>query len=160
MAVFLDILKDWGAHFISIAGIAGGIFAYFKHDKKIKEQEIILYDLQIKKIEKEISEEQMADVKCYIRRTGKGKASIYFDNVGKADALNVRIEVLTPDSEMNSITRLSKWGPYDKIDSCSFKEEGLIFGYKYPDEIQIKIIWDDTYQIGRSIERSVSIPKR
>lgn len=51
-------------------------------------------------------------------------------------------------------------GPYDKIDSKSSKEEAFILRNSYPDEVKIKISWDDTYGIDRSIERSVSIPKR
>ena len=33
---FLEIFKDWGGHIFSICGIIGGIFMYYRHDKKIK----------------------------------------------------------------------------------------------------------------------------
>ena len=46
---------------MSVLGILGGLWAYFRHDRKIKSQEKILNDLQIKQMEKELEKESMAD---------------------------------------------------------------------------------------------------
>lgn len=94
---------------ISILTLVGSLWGYIHHGRRINEQEIRLKDLQIEKLEKEKCEERMADMRSEIRRTGKGKGSIFFVNMGKTDALNVRIGILTDEKEMNSIIRLSKW---------------------------------------------------
>mgnify|MGYP000898720946 CR=1 FL=1 len=63
---FLEIFKDWGGHIFSICGIIGGIFMYYRHDKKIKKQEHLLNELQIKQIRKTEEQELQAKVECNI----------------------------------------------------------------------------------------------
>ena len=36
MYSLIDIFKNWGAHIMSAMGILGGLWAYFRHDRKIK----------------------------------------------------------------------------------------------------------------------------
>ena len=45
---FFDIFKDWGGQIMAAMGILGGLWAYFRHDRKIKSQEKILNEFQIK----------------------------------------------------------------------------------------------------------------
>lgn len=45
---FMDLFKDWGGHVFSVCGIIGGLIMYYRHDKRIKKQEQLLNDLQIK----------------------------------------------------------------------------------------------------------------
>ena len=49
---FVDLFKDWGGYVFSICGIIGGLFMYYRHDKRIKTQEQLLNDLQIKQYKK------------------------------------------------------------------------------------------------------------
>lgn len=86
----MDIIKNWGGHIMSVLGILGGLWAYFRHDRKIKSQEKILNDLQIKQMEKELVKERMADMKARIISGYRGNAKIRFINAGKVDAQNVR----------------------------------------------------------------------
>ena len=51
MDCLMDIIKNWGGHIMSVLGILGGLWAYFRHDRKIKSQEKMLNDLQIKQIQ-------------------------------------------------------------------------------------------------------------
>ena len=53
MECLLSFIKEWGALLLSSLGICGGFFAYLRHDRKIKEQELRLNELQIKQFEKE-----------------------------------------------------------------------------------------------------------
>ena len=53
MNSLISFLKNWGDIILSGLVAVGGIFAYFKHDKKLKEQEAKLNELQIKQFEKE-----------------------------------------------------------------------------------------------------------
>lgn len=36
MDCLMDIIKNWGGHIMSVLGILGGLWAYFRHDRKIK----------------------------------------------------------------------------------------------------------------------------
>ena len=55
MDCLMDIIKNWGGHIMSVLGILGGLWAYFRHDRKIKSQEKMLNDLQIKQMKKELT---------------------------------------------------------------------------------------------------------
>lgn len=48
MECLLSFIKEWGALLLSSLGISGGFCAYLRHDRKIKEQELRLNELQIK----------------------------------------------------------------------------------------------------------------
>ena len=47
MECLLSFIKEWGALLLSSLGISGGFCAYLRHDRKIKEQELRLNELQI-----------------------------------------------------------------------------------------------------------------
>ena len=64
---FFDIFKDWGGQIMAAMGILGGLWAYFRHDRKIKSQEKILNEFQIKQIEKEQAKEKMAESKYHFK---------------------------------------------------------------------------------------------
>ena len=91
MDCLMDIIKNWGGHIMSVLGILGGLWAYFRHDRKIKSQEKMLNDLQIKQMKKELAKERMANMKARIISNYKGNAKIRFVNAGNVDDQNVRI---------------------------------------------------------------------
>ncbi|WP_239481290.1 MULTISPECIES: hypothetical protein [Bacteroidaceae] len=157
MMILGDFIKDWGGLILSSLGIIGGIWAYIRHDKKLKIQEIRLNEFQIKQFEKEENKEKMADMKCNVIRGNKGSAKIRFVNAGKSDALNVRIKILTPENKMKSILHDAEWGPYKVINPQLYREERLALCVGYPDTIDIQITWNDEYQDDRTVFLSVPL---
>lgn len=103
MECLLSFIKEWGALLLSSLGICGGFCAYLRHDRKIKEQELRLNELQIKQFEKEEAKEKMAEMKANIIHSHGGIAKIIFVNVGKNDAKHVRIDILSSEEEMSGI---------------------------------------------------------
>ena len=79
-----DFIKDWGGLILSSLGIIGGIWAYIRHDKKLKIQEIRLNEFQIKQFEKEENKEKMADMKCNVIR-GNWKSHAALTLLAKQD---------------------------------------------------------------------------
>lgn len=150
-------IKDWGGLILSSLGIIGGIWAYILHDRRLKYQESRLNELQIKQFEKEENRERMADMKCNIIHGSKGSARIRFINAGKSDALDVRIEILSSDSDMNSILCNSEWGPYNVINPQLYREERLALCMGHPDTIDVRITWNDSYQNNRTVVLSVPL---
>ncbi|MCM1078261.1 MAG: hypothetical protein NC344_01295 [Bacteroidales bacterium] len=152
---FFDIFKDWGGQIMAAMGILGGLWAYFRHDRKIKSQEKILNEFQIKQIEKEQAKEKMAEMKANIISNHKGTARIRFVNAGKANANNIRIEVLTSEKEMGKIYYGANFGPYEVINPQSYREEKLFLCEGHPDTIEMKIIWNDEFKNDRFVVLSV-----
>lgn len=154
MNTILAFLKNWGDILLSVLVAIGSLVAYIKHDKKIKRQEAKLNELQIKQYEKEEAKEKMAEMKANIIRGQRGSAKIRFINAGKADAQNVRIEILTSAEEMARIYH-SEFGPYNVINPQLYREERLALSTGHPDTIDLKITWDDEFQKNRFVTLSV-----
>ena len=63
-------LKDWGSYIISVLGIIGGLWGYFRHDKKLKSQEKIINDMQIRQMRKTEDKECQAEIKAeFVKKT-------------------------------------------------------------------------------------------
>ena len=164
MDCILEFLKDWGA-------IIGGVFMYFYHNHKIKCQEKRLNEFQIKYFSKIEDEEKMADFVCDIYNCEEdskiARYTINFMNIGKANAKNVRIEILNYENELKHFVKY-KWGPYNIIDSGDCKSEpiGIIYSQPLdmitkgvtPKQLKIKITWDDDYGKNRNKELSPYFP--
>lgn len=153
----MTFIKEWSSLILSVLTILGGLWGYFKHDKKLKSQEKRLNDLQIKQFEKEEAKEKMAEIKANVIRGVKGNHKIRFINSGKSDAINVRIDILTPKEEMSSIRCKNTWGPYEMINPQTYREEMLTLCLGHPNVIKIKVTWDDGYMKDRVTNLSVSI---
>ena len=154
---FLEIFKDWGGHIFSICGIVGGIFMYYRHDKKIKKQEHLLNELKIKQIRKTEEQELQAKVECNIIHEKNGSRRIRFYNSGQADARNVRIEIVD-ESTLEGINLLGAWGPYDLIMSRNgYREESMFLYVGHTDTLKLRIFWDDDFGKDRSILQSLQL---
>ena len=150
----IDIFKDWGGHIFSICGIIGGLFMYYHHDKRIKKQEQLLNDFQIKQYRKAEEQEKQAKVECAIIHVDNGTRKVRFYNSGLADAYNVRVEILNSNN-LDRIVLLGKWGPYDLITSRNgSREEKIMLNNVYPDVLKLRIMWDDDFENDRSIIQS------
>lgn len=152
-----DFFKDWGGHVFSIAGIIGGLFLYFRHDRKIKEQEEKLNNYQIKKYQEEEDLNRQANINCNPIVVDGGHRKIRFFNSGQADARNVRIDVINKDS-LYGITFIQDWGPYDMISpQIGYREEDLFLCEGCTEKIQLCMIWDDDFGNNRNYQQTIQI---
>lgn len=87
---------------ISVLALVFGVYTYFAHDKKLKEQQALLNDLNIEKLKKESREQTKADVRVSLtidkepnnfsmRNFYVTLGTIKITNFGKATAYNIRI---------------------------------------------------------------------
>lgn len=87
---------------ISVLALVFGVYTYFAHDKKLKEQQALLNDLNIEKLKKESREQTKADVRVSLtidkepnnfsmRNFYETSGTIKITNFGKATAYNIRI---------------------------------------------------------------------
>lgn len=127
---------------------------YYHHDKRIKKQEQLLNDFQIKQYRKAEEQEKQAKVECAIIHVDNGTRKVRFYNSGLADAYNVRVEILNSNN-LDRIVLLGKWGPYDLITSRNgSREEKIMLNNGYPDVLKLRIMWDDDFENDRSIIQS------
>lgn len=70
------------------------IFTYFNHDIKIKKQSELINDYQIKKLEKDKSEEKKGRIEANVIKRDKGKRIVKIYNKGKSIAKGVNVNIL------------------------------------------------------------------
>ena len=84
---------DWSL-LLSVLALIASVFTYFKHDKKLKEQERKINEYQLKQIEKEDLESKKAAIRGNIVKGLKGGRTLKVYNSGCAIARNIRVEGL------------------------------------------------------------------
>ena len=139
---WIEFVKDWGGLILSALGIAGGVFAYLRHDRKLKLQEKRLNDLQIRQLQKAEAKELQADIKCNVYRS-KSNSIVRIVNAGSADASNVRLEIMDKEKLEGLIFFHENWGPYDLINAANSVEERIALCEGHDEFIKLKIVWDD-----------------
>jgi hypothetical protein len=153
---WIEFVKEWGGHILSALGITGGVFAYLRHDRKLKLQEKCLNDLQIRQLQKTEAKELQANIKCNAYRN-KSNSIVRIVNAGPADASNVRVEILDQDKLEGLIFFHQSWGPYDKINATSSVEERITLCCSHTEFIKLKIVWNDDFSKDRETILSVQL---
>ncbi len=156
-----ECILSWVSIVISVLAMAGSIFVYLRHDKRLKEQQDqlneqqkIINDYQLQKITKEEENGRKAEMRMNITRSPKGNREIFFFNAGKSDARNVKVRLLSDninDFVAHKMNDKGEWGPYDVINPQDNRTDNLILYSLSSDEIKVEITWDDDYEQNRSI---------
>lgn len=141
---WIEFVKDWSGLILSALCIIGGVFAYLRHDRKLKLQEKRLNDLQIRQLQKAEARELQANIKCNAYRS-KSNSIVKIVNAGPSDASNVRVEILDQDKLEGLIFFHENWGPYDLINATNSVEERIALCCGHTEHLKLKIVWDDEY---------------
>ncbi len=132
-------MEVWGL-IISILALLASAFTYFKHDKKLKEQERKINEYQLKQIEKEDLESKKAAIRGNIVKGLKGKRTLKVYNSGRAIARNIRIEGLDVEWMLHSA---DEFFPYELMNPQDYTEMTIHLVMGCPATIKLKYIWDD-----------------
>lgn len=126
---------------ISILALMASCFTYFKHDRKLKEQERKINEYQLKQIEVEVEESRKAVVRGNIVKGLKGNARILkVYNNGRTTARNIRVEGLNVNGIVH---RGEDLFPYEFMNPQDNAELAIYLVVGHPHTIKLKYIWDD-----------------
>lgn len=132
-------MEVWGL-IISILALLASAFTYFKHDKKLKEQERKINEYQLKQIEKEDLESKKAAIRGNIVKGLKGKRTLKVYNSGRAIARDIRIEGLDVEGLFH---RADEVFPYELMNPQDYTEVNIMLFNNCAPTIKLKYIWDD-----------------
>ncbi len=132
-------MEVWGL-IISILALAASAFTYFKHDKKLKDQERKINEYQLKQIEKEDLESKKAAIRGNIVKNLKGNRTLKVYNNGRAIARNIRIEGLGVEGLFH---RADDVFPYELMNPQDYTEVNIMLFNNCAPTIKLKYIWDD-----------------
>ena len=112
---------------LSALALMGSCFTYFVHDKKLKKQQTLLNDLQIKKLQREIKDDELVEIRPTLVNVNKSMhtsqvtGALLIKNYGRSEATDVEIRAFIKDgmySHYNEKQRAIKSflpGQYDEI---------------------------------------------
>jgi len=126
--------------FISIIALLCTLFTYFKHDRKIKKQDVLINEYLIEKIEKEKTEEKKAIIEVTVIKHEESKRQIKIYNRGKSVAKNVIVTF----SDIGKFREKVNPCPIDIKPKNSIIISLLIF-ISTPDKIVINYKWSDDF---------------
>lgn len=126
---------------LSILAIIGTTFTYFKHDRKIKDQEKLINDHHLKKIKEEELSFMQADVRATLMKGDKGKRILRIFNKGKAAAYNIRLEL---EAEAQALFSSNPF-PFQKMNEHENVDLKIYLHKGSPNNIGFTILWDDEY---------------
>ena len=132
-------MEVWGL-IISILALLASAFTYFKHDKKLKEQERKINEYQLKQIEKQDLESKKVAIRGNIVKGLKGKGTLKVYNSGRAIARNIRIEGLDVEGLFH---RADEVFPYELMNPQDYTEVNIMLFNNCAPTIKLKYIWDD-----------------
>lgn len=137
---------EYWSSWISLGGTAIALFTlaftivkYNKHEKRLNEQQNTINEYQLRRIHEEETSTLKAEIKGNICRHTKGSDQLKVFNAGKANATNIRIEIIgSQDGLMIK--------PFEIIELLNPQQ-----GYNYEiyltenhvKTLKIKFIWDD-----------------
>lgn len=127
----------------SLFAIILTIAMYYKHDKRLKEQEAKLNAYQIKKIEEEESDSKKAQVRGNIIKGDKGRRDIRIYNTGKAPAKNIYINFLDNSDEKVAIMKYPS--PYEFLNTGDHFDIIMHLYIGGSDVLKMKLIWEDDF---------------
>ncbi|WP_426698419.1 hypothetical protein [Alistipes communis] len=146
-------MEVWGL-IISILALLASAFTYFKHDKKLKEQERKINEYQLKQIEKEDLESKKAAIRGNIVKGLKGKRTLKVYNSGRAIARNIRIEGLDVEGLFH---RADEVFPYELMNPQDYTEVNIMLFNNCAPTIKLKYIWDDESGKNNEFERVLTL---
>jgi len=138
---------------LSVLAVLGSIFTYFYHDRKIKNQEKRLNEYQLKKFELENIENQKAQIKGNVIKTGAGNRSLIIFNAGKSTAHNIRLKIL---SDTNGIIDL-EFDPYEMLNPQEKTETRFFLSEGHTPTLKVKYIWNDSFKENNEFVQVITI---
>jgi len=127
---------------------------YFVHDRKLKKQEILLNDYQLRLMALGEDELKQAVIRAEIQDRNKGNRTVYIANYGKSKATNLRIELVNEDEIYASNPELP-WDIKELLPRAH--RDILLLLCEGDDEATFKFTWDDEFKKGNTEQQTISL---
>lgn len=78
---------------LSVLTIAASVYAFWRYDKRINKQNILINEFTIREQKEKEEEERKAAIEVSHIYNGRGSGDLYITNVGRADARDLRMDI-------------------------------------------------------------------
>lgn len=139
---------------IAIIALLFSVFTYFAHDRKLKKQETILNEYQIRIMAHSEDDNKKAIIRAKIDKNGGGKATLFIYNCGKAKARNLAVNMSSEAAV--GIIRPQLPQKYNELLPNAYREFKL-FLCEGEDELTLNYVWDDDFKAGNEETQTVDL---
>lgn len=133
---------DMASLIIALLALLGSIYTYFKHDKRLKKQELLLQEYQLATFKKDDEDSKKAAFvvdSYYIGGTDGGR--VVFKNIGKADARNVKWHY-----SIDAVHGLKDGEHIQLSPQQELSHKYVLFSGDYLNKpFSITLVWEDDY---------------
>lgn len=138
---------------VSVLALSGSLLTYLVHERKLKAQESKINTYQLRKFEEEEREAKKAQVRANLISDGRNKYTLKVYNKGKAQARNIRLNVLEPaDYDMDILANpfpIPMLSEQDGIGVSVYPDK------ESPDQVTIRLEWDDDFRSDNTHEQII-----
>ena len=151
----LNNFMEIAALIIACVSLLFAVFTFVFYDRKLKKQDSILKDYELKNMHEKEEESKKAQVKANIIKSDKGKRNIKIFNAGKAVARNIRLD-FDPPNDFSFINDKEKF-PFEFMNPQDGTDYAFQLVMEYPRTIKIKLTWDDSFGKDREYEQILTL---
>lgn len=140
---------------IAVASLLFTAITFFIYDHRLKNQDRILKDYEIKNIHEIEEENKKAHVKANIIKGEKANRILKIFNSGKATAYNIRFEFVPAPTSLMFYDR-EKF-PFEFLNPQEGTESTFVMIKEYSRTMKILLTWDDSFGKDRKYEQILTL---
>lgn len=139
---------------IAILALFFSVFTYVIHDRKLKKQERLLNEYQLRALAQDEEENKKAVIRARAVKTTGGKRTVYIYNTGKAKARNVIVAMDKVDQVFS--TRPDLPVTYTEL-LPDAPREIILFLTEGDDVMTLNYIWDDDFKMNNKESQTIDL---
>ena len=127
---------------IAALALAFSCYTFFAHDRRLKKQEQLLNEYQLRLMAQSEEENKKAIIRAKSVKYTGGKRTLYIYNTGKAKASNLKVDMIEDEQVIASKPNLPQ--TYEELLPDASREILLLLT-EGDDEITLVFEWEDDY---------------
>ena len=128
---------------VAVLALAFSCYTFFAHDRKLKKQEKLLNEYQLRMMVQSEEENKKAVIRAKSVRYTGGKRSLFIYNTGKSKARNLKVDMI--DNEQVIASRPDLPQTYEELLPDASREILLLLT-EGDDKIMLTFEWEDDFR--------------
>ena len=130
------------------------IYTFFAHDRRLKRQEKLLNEYQLRSLALSEDENKKAIIRAKAVKYKGGNRTLYICNIGKSKAKNLRVEMPNPNEVYGSVPELPQH--YAELLPDASREIVLYLS-EGDDELTLSFKWEDEYSKNNEERQTIDL---
>ena len=139
---------------IAALALAFSCYTFFAHDRRLKKQEQLLNEYQLRLMAQSEEENKKAIIRAKSVKYSGGKRTLYIYNTGKAKASNLKVDMIEDEQVIASKPNLPQ--TYEELLPDASREILLLLT-EGDDEIKLTFEWEDDFSKNNKESQTIDL---